>query len=162
MVDYFSEYENPIGNVIITSLSTVLTILFFMKYLSFDWKIWALFLGNFRSMLLVISICIRLYAPIQEAFWHFSYGPVANTICHDAMYILAAIWLWTRDAMLITYPRIFTTILGTLVFAVSWFNVMDLQFYDTYPYPKWFLYAIKASYLQIMMFAALTLKSIII
>merc|ERR1712079_290997 len=40
------------------------------------------------------------------------------------------------------------------------FNALELQFFDTYPYPSWFLYMSKASYIQIMLFAALTLKSV--
>merc|ERR1711879_1081686 len=64
----------------------------------------------------------------------------------------------TRDVMLITYPLPFTLLLSVIMFTMSAFNCLRLQFYDQHPYPTWYLYVLKAAYIQVMMFAALTFK----
>ena len=108
--------------------------------------------------MLVLAVMIRVYVPIQEVVWGSNAFSNMNALCHAVSYGLGVILLLTRDGMLVTYPTGFTVALAVILFSLSLFNCMIIQFYGTHVRPTWFVALDKVSYFQVMMLCALTLK----
>lgn len=161
VIDKSTDYENEIINLVITSLLTLITIILMVNHLSTEWKIWKRLFSIFRPYMLILSICIRLYAPIQKAIWGYYADSVIDTFCYPVAFNLGMILLLTRDAMLITYPIQFSIAICIVMLIASLFNCVRIQFFEKHGWPSWYLYVEKASYLQVIMFTALTLKCII-
>ncbi len=148
--------QNQIGNLLVTTLFGVVVLTMIWKH--FEWTICPRLLSTFRPCMLVLSVMIRVYASIQEIIWHSNPYSNINTLCFAVTYDLGILLLLTRDGMLVPYPGHFSVALAVIMFLLSLFNALRLQFYDQYPWPPWFLYLDKVAYYQVMMFSVLTLK----
>ena len=156
IITTWTNIQFEIGTLIFTIFFSIIVVIMLWKH--FEWKICRRLLSSFRPCMLVISLLIRLYCPLQATIWKLSEYSDINVLCYTVSYDLGMLLLLTRDGMLVTYPARFTVILSVVMFLFSLFNIMRLQFYGQNGWPSWFVYLDKVAYIQVMMLSALTLK----